>query len=157
MFYVMIELMKIKIGKKIKRQLPKYIFILKSFYKHPKRTLKYQQYLFLSKSKKTLKKLGLIKEKKSENIETILSQIGKNNEHALEKYQLNSFRGHLHLFKAQERLYFIDDQKYLGWSNLAVDGISVYNIPGDHKTIFHEPNVKILATQMQAILDQSNN
>jgi amino acid adenylation domain-containing protein len=149
--------LKKKIGKKIKRQLPKYLFILKSFYTHPKRTLKYQQYLFLSASKKKLQKLGVIKEPKSENLDNILSLIGKNNEHALERYQLNSFKGHLHLFKAKERLYFIDDQKYLGWSNLAIEGISVYDIPGDHKTIFHEPNVKILATQMQAILDQANN
>ncbi len=149
--------LKKKIGKKIKRQIPKYLFILRSFYKHPKRTLKYQQYLFLQAGKKTLKKIGVIKEKVQENMETTLSQIGKNNEHALEKYQMNNFRGHLHLFKAKERLYFIDDQKYLGWSNLAIDGVSVYDIPGDHKTIFHEPNVKILATQMQAILDLSNN
>lgn len=148
--------LKKKLGKKIIRQFPKYIFIIKSFYKHPKETLKYQKNLFIKGSKKTLTTLGVLNNTKNESLETIISGIGKNNEEALKKYQLTYFRGTLHLFKAIERLYFIDEPKYLGWSKLALDGVTVYDIPGDHKTIFHEPNVKILATTIQAILDNSN-
>jgi amino acid adenylation domain-containing protein len=148
--------LKSKIGKKIKRQIPKYFFILKSLYKQPKRTLLYQKYLLFQASKKSLKKIGILNEVENEGLETKLSKIGRNNEHALSKYHLSNFRGVLHLFKATDRLYFIDDQKYLGWSNLALDGVAVYDIPGDHKTMFHEPNVKILAAHIQTILDKTN-
>lgn len=148
--------LKKNLGKKIKRQIPKYIFILKSFFKDPLNTIKYQRLLFVKARKKLIQKFGITNKIEDVGFESVLSLIGKNNEIALKKYQMNPFKGKLHLFKANERLYFIDDSKYLGWSSLASDGVMVYEIPGDHNTIFHEPNVKILANKIQNILDQSN-
>jgi len=149
--------LKKKIWKKIFRQFPKYLFIIKSFYKHPNETFLYQKYLFKKARKNVINKVMNKHKLDEENLETIISGIGINNVNALKKYNLTFFRGTLHLFKAQERLYFIDDPKYLGWSKFALDGVSVYNIPGDHKTIFHEPNVKIMARYLQSILDNANN
>jgi len=43
----------------------------------------------------------------------------------------------------------------LGWRKLAAEPIETYFIPGDHATIFIEPNVQALADKLQACLDEA--
>ena len=82
-----------------------------------------------------------------------MNQVSLKQQEALKKFYLNPFHGHLHLFKAQKRLYFVDEFKYLGWKTFALDGLTTYEIPGDHRTMFLHPNVEHLANMLQEALD----
>ena len=39
-----------------------------------------------------------------------------------------------------------------GWRELVLDGLEVYAVPGDHRTIFDEPNVEILGEALRNCL-----
>ena len=43
------------------------------------------------------------------------------------------------------------------WSAIALGGLSVYVVPGEHLTLFEEPAVKHLARQLQYCLDKAHN
>jgi len=45
---------------------------------------------------------------------------------------------------------------YFGWRELLIGRSETYEIPGDHEGIFREPNVKILAGQLRACLNNAN-
>src|SRR5262249_37240893 len=70
------------------------------------------------------------------------------------------FRGDLALFRATRGTG--DDEPYierysdplLGWGRRTSQGVHVYDIPGGHSSMLQEPNVRVLATRMQAYLDQ---
>ena len=43
----------------------------------------------------------------------------------------------------------------LGWTPLAEGGVEVCDLPGDHDSIFQEPNIQIFAEQLRARLERS--
>jgi thioesterase domain-containing protein len=43
----------------------------------------------------------------------------------------------------------------LGWGRRTSLGVRVCDIPGGHSSMLQEPNVRVLATRMQAYLDQA--
>ena len=63
-------------------------------------------------------------------------------------YVIQPYPGHINLFRAIE-----DMNPKLGWQQLAQSGLSVYDIPGEHLEILREPNVRILAQQLQLAID----
>lgn len=135
------------------RQFPKALFNIRSFMANPSGALHYQKKLFINK----LEKLGLEFDKPNQeeltDIDTNLLKINLKHEVALNNYHLKPFHGELHLFKAVERIYFVDETESLGWKKFALDGVNVYDIPGDHKTMFLQPNVKDMAAVLQNIWD----
>ena len=54
-----------------------------------------------------------------------------------------------------ERPYFLDDFKFLGWLEYAVNGLDVFDIPGDHVTMFTEPNCAILTKEIESALQKA--
>jgi thioesterase domain-containing protein len=46
------------------------------------------------------------------------------------------------------------DPQY-GWGDLAVGGLDIYDIPGDHLLMLQEPNVQVLAEKIQDLIEQS--
>jgi len=75
---------------------------------------------------------------------------------AFSNYVFEPYHVKIDLFMANTRLYFVDDGKFLGWKDHALDGIIVHKIPGDHEKIFQSPNDAILAKILQDRLDQIN-
>jgi thioesterase domain-containing protein len=142
-----------KLSQKILRQFPKFLFIVRSFMQHPFETMNYQKTIMIKGLKKDLNKIYAIKEQNGIGIEYYLNKMEVENLNALHNYEIMLFNGILHLFKATERIYFVDDFKYLGWRKFALDGVKVYDIPGDHKTMFLKPNVKELGKMLQTVLD----
>ena len=71
------------------------------------------------------------------------------------------FHGELVLFRATQGKG--PDEPYveryadslLGWGRRTSRGVCVYDIPGGHSSMLQEPNVRVLATCMQAYLDQT--
>jgi len=141
--------------KKIIRQIPKLKFNIYSLLKKPGATLNYQRILFTKRINATMGKLGMRKENVTEGLLTELSKIDQKNIASLRNYNLKQFNGSLFLFKSKEKLYFIDDFKYMGWRKIAIDDIKLFEIPGDHKTIFYTPNVQYLAAELQKVIDST--
>lgn len=58
------------------------------------------------------------------------------------------------LFKAKNNDNFLNDRKYLGWGKVALDGVIIHDVPGDHLNIFRDPNVIEFAKLFQKVLDE---
>lgn len=141
-----------KFPKKVLRQFPKAVFITRSFFNNPSETYNYQKSFMLKKLKRLFGRADVSYTIRTD-IDLNLDRISLKQQAALNKYTLNPFRGQLHLFKAQKRLYFVDEFKYLGWKKFALDGVIIHEIPGDHRTMFLHPHVEHLAAMLQRALD----
>jgi hypothetical protein len=141
--------------KKIMRQFPKLLWLIKSFIKHPSTTLNYQIMLFLKKLRKTGYSLGLIKKRKLDDVYTRIQLINQKHQAAFKAYDLIPFNNSVYLFKAKKRVYFVDDFKYLGWQKYAQKGVKVFEVPGDHATMLQQPNVCEFGKTLQNALDNS--
>lgn len=69
-------------------------------------------------------------------------------------YMPKTYAGKVTLFRALDR---VSDQSdaYLGWAELVQGKIETYQIPGNHFSILHQPNVKDLATQLNASIGKA--
>ncbi|BAU67247.1 amino acid adenylation domain-containing protein [Stanieria sp. NIES-3757] len=78
------------------------------------------------------------------------------NSKAAEIYQPKSYQGKITLLRAVDWLGGIGYQvdKYLGWSSLAREGVEIYEVPGDHLSMFKATNLPILAEQLKICLDR---
>jgi len=141
-----------KVPKKLIRQFPKALFVVKSLISTPSEAINYQKELAAKKIKKFSSKF-VKQEDELADIDLNLYKVNVNHEVALNNYELKPFNGKLHLFKAHNRMYYVDEQEFLGWKKFAKDGVIVYDIPGDHRTMFLPPHVKELATILQKILN----
>lgn len=74
---------------------------------------------------------------------------------ALWGYVPKTYDGRLELFRAtnQKEIWYQDP--VLGWAGLALGGIQVHDIPGDHSSIIAEPNVCILAEKLRRCLSRA--
>ncbi|ANH80020.1 hypothetical protein A8C56_02625 [Niabella ginsenosidivorans] len=140
---------------KIKRQFSKALFIGKSLFIHPLRTINYQllvmkrkfQYIFSRKP-------PLRPELPNDDIPEYMEQIIAGLERGMMNYRVEPYNGKIFLFKAKERVYYVDDSKYLGWKKYAKGGIIIKHVPGDHKVLLHPPNVIEFAKVMQQVLNK---
>jgi len=137
---------------KIKKQLPKFWWIVKSFFRNPKKTLTYQGY-WLSKKMNFIPGMDTAAEHPDGAIYEIMRRIDEKYEIAYQAYKLTPFDEKIHLFRATDNIYFVEDYKYLGWKKYAKKGVEVYDVPGDHKTMLLAPNDKSFARKLQEVLD----
>ncbi|MDJ0897295.1 MAG: condensation domain-containing protein [Xenococcus sp. MO_188.B8] len=79
-------------------------------------------------------------------------QMEKNYAMAHEKYEIKPYSGHIILFRASESPpgYLLDPQ--LGWSTIAKQGVTVYEIPGHHTSIMQS---QLLADKMKVFIDKA--
>jgi amino acid adenylation domain-containing protein len=140
--------------KRIKRQVPKFLFIAKSMFTSPMPTIRYQYTVLSKKFVDLCYTLGIKEKPELIGINKHISKIDETHLRAFRSYQLTPFDDKIHLFKAKSRVYFVDDFEYLGWTNYARGGVAVYEVPGDHRTMFERPNVSELARLLQNALDK---
>ena len=92
-----------------------------------------------------------------------ISLVAEANMQAKWGYEPKPFSGKITLFRAQEPATF--NKQYLptrqdwfdrdlqnGWGDLAELGLEIHSVPGDHYSIFDEPHVSVLATELKACL-----
>lgn len=72
------------------------------------------------------------------------------------KYQLIPDDIQIDLLRAEEAIYYLHDPEHLGWGDIALEGVKVHDVPGNHLNIFLEPNDKITGLKLQRILDLNN-
>ena len=85
---------------------------------------------------------------------------------ALPRYTVEPYDGSLVLFRPkQDRAYVLGDDRVLdrgqewvwednGWSPYCRD-IEVYEMPGDHDSMVLEPNVRVMAEQLRACIEEA--
>jgi amino acid adenylation domain-containing protein len=138
---------------KVIRQFKKGAWITSRLLKHPGSTIDYQANFLKNKVISLSTSIGLLKQQKPEGYLLELHRISQQNNMAYYNYRLQPFDGKIDLFKAKERVYFVDDFKFLGWKKYALQGVLVHEVPGDHKTMLFPPNDKVFASVLQKALD----
>lgn len=80
--------------------------------------------------------------------------VTQNNLIALRKYKLRLYDGIIYLFRSRDPSYYIPDMEYLGWNEFAGKGVKIYELPGEHNTIFSPENDSEVAKVLQNCLDE---
>jgi thioesterase domain-containing protein len=70
---------------------------------------------------------------------------------AATSYAAKPFRGRLTLLRTPPSGDISQDY-LLGWGGLALDGVEVHDVPGDHEDMMKEPNVSVLAERLASCL-----
>ncbi|RZA00367.1 MAG: non-ribosomal peptide synthetase [Sphingobacteriaceae bacterium] len=135
--------------KKVIRQFHKAPFLINSFIKYPKDAFAYQQYII----KRRFLKNTMSQNEVVEKYTLYENEIRGNYDRVIDSYRIKPFNIQVSLFRVEKRLYFIDDTKYLGWDKLALKGVKIYTVPGDHKTFRQPPNDKLFADIIQQAMD----
>jgi thioesterase domain-containing protein len=68
---------------------------------------------------------------------------------AVRSYHPSPYPGRVLFFKPEERPMGTAWDLSRGWLHLAAGGIDVLEVPGDHKSMFQEPNVERLAGKVR--------
>ncbi|WP_114789083.1 amino acid adenylation domain-containing protein [Niabella yanshanensis] len=132
---------------KIKRQIKKGIFIGSNLFRDPAKVIRYQWALLTKQFNKNEEEL--IYDYGGEVVEAY--------DRAYKTYKMvPSSAIKVHLFRVKERIYFIDDFKYLGWKRYAIGGVTVHEIDGDHKTFLLPPHNKKLIEEIEKTLSNMN-
>ena len=71
---------------------------------------------------------------------------------AFDQYEPRPYGGRLTLFRTAERHPDIPSDPAYEWPSWTRDGVDVYNVPGDHLTMFEPPQVDALAARLAACL-----
>ena len=137
---------------KMRRQLPKLLFITGSLMRQPMKTIHYQQAFFVRKYNEFAVYVGLQRPPESDTAE---DKVNERYEAAYRRYRMQpSDACIIDLFRVDTRLYFLDDPIYLGWKPYALKGVIVHNVKGDHKTFLMPPNDKDFAILLQQLMDE---
>lgn len=73
---------------------------------------------------------------------------------ALMTYKIKPYKGSIVLFRAKDGHYNNEYDEDLGWSKFVKGKTTVITVPGDHNSIFEEPNVPVLAAKMNELLSK---
>jgi len=140
----------LNVTKKFRRQFPKMLFIIRSFFRQPWQTFLYQAEFVNGK----FRKLFGVKLKNEVEGPSYDEKLAAKYEYAYVNYKMTPYDGVIDLFKVKTRLYYLDDMIYLGWNQFAQKGVNVYEITGDHKTFLYPPHDKEFARILQQALDE---
>ena len=140
-----------RVAKKTMRQFHKVPFFVNSFIKYPKESIAYQQMLI--KKKFAHKHLLTDADVTIDRYSLYEQEIRADYNRIIDNYKIAPLDIEVALFRAEKRLYFVDDQKYLGWDKLALKGVQIHKVPGDHKTFLEPPNDEIFAGILQHAMD----
>jgi thioesterase domain-containing protein len=125
-------------------------FFINSFIKYPLESLAYQQQLIKKKfTSKNVADTNFVVDKYTQYEQEIRANYNR----IIGNYKIAPLDIEVALFRVEKRLYFLDDQKYLGWDKLALKGVKIYKVPGDHKTFLETPNDEHFAHIIQEAMD----
>ena len=129
--------------KKTARQFKKALFIGKNLLRYPKDVVAYQWLIFNRRFNKHYR------EEPEEQVYDYDTAVMEAYDNAYCNYKMAPLNVVIHLFRVQERIYFVDDPLYLGWKKYASGGVVVHDVAGDHKTFLLPPNNKKLMSIIQ--------
>ena len=100
-------------------------------------------------------KTDLVSKGKKNELPKYLRKVHRANRLANSNYRVLPYSGTVHLFKAQKQTFYIPDPVYYSWDKVALGGVIVHEIPGEHSSTFAPPNDKYFATVLQDSLNES--
>ncbi|MDY6994253.1 MAG: hypothetical protein SVR94_16845, partial [Pseudomonadota bacterium] len=68
-------------------------------------------------------------------------------------YKPKPYPGRLTLFRAQDQKLFEDPEP--GWRDVPAGGLELHDIPGNHASIWHEPNVHSLTEKLKNCIQKA--
>jgi amino acid adenylation domain-containing protein len=74
---------------------------------------------------------------------------------AWREYLLRPYTGRITVFRAATQAYDHSLPPDLGWGALAMGGVEVHEVPGDHLSMIHDPHVVELAQKIRSCLEQA--
>ena len=120
----------------------------------PVKSFKYKSEVFRRRLKRWTYKNGPGGKIESTTNEERLARVDQMNHRAYNKYRMRPYDGTIHLFRAKEQRFYLDDFEFLGWKPFAKKDIFIHEVPGDHRTILFPENGEQLARILQACLDE---
>lgn len=144
-----------KIAVKLLRQVHKLFFRIGTVITQPALTMAYLKAYYTQRLNLPTADEGLLEQYGTEHMPDFMQEIVEGLGTAFTHYKVKPYPVKIDLFRAETRLYFIDDSSTLGWGKYALNGVDVHNVPGDHKEMFSSPNDKILARILQDTLDKN--
>jgi amino acid adenylation domain-containing protein len=76
---------------------------------------------------------------------------------ALRDFSVRPYPGKLTLYRAADVPGFNGMDQTLGWGSIAIEGVDVEFVPGDHVSMFKKPHVASLAYRLQSELQRAEN
>lgn len=141
---------------KIMRQFKKLLFRIGTFITKPIKTIIYLLQQIPVYYYQFLNLIGISVTYNPNQVPAYMQHIMQHLQKVFKKYTLKPQDVKLQLFKAAQKLYYVDDPQYFGWNDLALKGVDVHVVPGDHREMFIAPNDKYLAEALQRELDKIN-
>jgi thioesterase domain-containing protein len=83
-----------------------------------------------------------------------MRQVLKANRQATSNYVPHVYPGRIALFLSSaspERTFY---DRRLAWSDMAAEGLEVHMVPGNHDTLFADPNVRVVAEKLRVCLQR---
>ena len=74
---------------------------------------------------------------------------------ALANYVPLPYDGNVTLFRASKQPPGFPPDPHMGWGRVALGGVEVYEVPGHHGAIVHEPRIRVLAETLQVCLERA--
>ncbi len=79
------------------------------------------------------------------------------NKGAMKAYAYPSYPGRVTVFRAEYDPHgWVEKDPTCGWGNLALGGVEVLTVPGNHFVLLREPLVKTLAEELQGLLEKAS-
>lgn len=141
-----------KFGERVVSLSRKAAWNIKDAISYPSSSLKYRSYVL----KRSLRRwMFKVRNKNDQNGQqnNYAALVDKKNLEAFYKYRIQPYNGKIHLFRAKERRFYMNDQEFLGWKPYINGNIMIHEVPGDHLTLFDPPNGKVFAEIFQRCLD----
>ncbi|MBI3418287.1 MAG: amino acid adenylation domain-containing protein [Verrucomicrobia bacterium] len=82
-----------------------------------------------------------------------LNNVKEANFFAEKNYRPQPYSGHITVFVATDRFVGTTLDTRVGWQGLALGGVTMREVPGDHLSIVEEPHVQVLAAKLKQCLD----
>ncbi len=82
-----------------------------------------------------------------------LTLVHRANTRADKQYVIRPYNGTVHLFRARNQTFYIEDPVNYGWDKYALGGVIIHEIPGEHSSIFAPPNDQYFADILQQHLN----
>jgi amino acid adenylation domain-containing protein len=88
-------------------------------------------------------------------ISRVLKNVLQSNQTAANRYILRPYAGKITLFRASELSLRSFEELYSAWTSLALGGLDLQEISGDHGGILVSPQVDVLAAKLKASIDKN--
>lgn len=146
-------------GSKWKKRLKKTGFNLSFLLRNPTSAVEYKKHVLKMNLQQHKGKLRIAYRNKNTNeIEEgylpFSKEVYDKSMEAYDKYKLQPLDIQVDLFRAKEKVFYLDDAEFYGWNRFALQGVIVHEIEGNHLTLFDEPHGQEVAQALKKRLEE---